>query len=256
MNEGLALEDIRAGYGKAEVIRGLSLRIGRHETVAVLGPNGSGKSTVAKTIMGLTSLYQGWIQWDGQDITDMPTWKRASTGLGYVPQLENVFPSLTVDENLRLAAMQLSKPDLARRLAEVYERYPMLKCRDCVVASSLSGGERRLLALATTILQDPRLLILDEPTSDLAPAAIDIVFDKIREIRDDLQLPLLLIEQNVERALELADRVCILIQGCIVADRPAEKISPDEIGRIFLDKINVPERALTGRGSLAARIRG
>jgi ABC-type branched-subunit amino acid transport system ATPase component len=236
MSEGIVLEDVRAGYGSTEVLRGISLCVGQNETVALLGPNGCGKSTVAKTIMNLTTLYSGRIRWDGRDISGVPTYKRAGEGLGYLPQVDCVFPGLSVGENLSFSGSRLPRRELAQRIEEVYERFPQLGARKRVDGGKLSGGERRLLGLATMIIQNPRFLILDEPTSDLAPAAIDLVFDKIREIRDELRLPLLLIEQNVERATELANRVCILIQGSLACDRACCDITHEEIGRMFLQR--------------------
>ena len=234
MDEGIALEAVRAGYGNTEVVRGITMVVGGSETVALLGPNGCGKSTVAKTIMNLTTLHSGRIRWDGTDITSMPTYRRANLGLGYLPQVDCVFPGLTVGENLAFAVARVPKRELQGRIDEVYSRFPLLASRKGVDAGKLSGGERRLLGLATTIIQHPKFLILDEPTSDLAPTAIDLVFDKIREIRDDWHLPLLLIEQNVERATELASRVCVLIQGTLACDRACNEITHEEIGDMFL----------------------
>lgn len=236
MKKGVVCEHLEAGYGRVEVLRGISLSIREDETVALLGPNGSGKSTLAKTIMNLTTVHAGRIYWDGREITGMPTWRIANAGMRCLPQIGPAFASLTVEENLRLGTAGLSPHEVDLRLAEIYDRFPLLRARKRVVSGRLSGGERRMLGLATTVVQEPRFLILDEPTTDLAPTAVDLVFDKIREIRHDFELPLLLIEQNVDKALELADRVCILVQGCLVCDRPVDEICEEEIGRIFLQK--------------------
>ncbi len=235
MSAVLVLHDVCAGYGRSRVLNGVSLSVGQ-ETVALLGPNGSGKSTVAKTIMSLTTLYEGRIEWNGRDISRTATWRRVRLGLGYVPQVENVFRTLTVDDNLFMGGGDLPKREAAQRLAEIYDLFPMLHARKGVSAGNLSGGERRLLAFATTLIHGPKLLILDEPTSDLAPAAIDLVFGKIREIRDQFEIPLLVIEQNVERALELADRVYIVVRGHVIVERTAREIDEEEIGMIFLER--------------------
>jgi ABC-type branched-subunit amino acid transport system ATPase component len=234
MSAVLALDNVSAGYGRSIVLNGVSLSVGQ-ETVVLLGPNGSGKSTIAKTIMSLTSLYGGRIELNGLDISRVATWRRVRMGLGYVPQVENIFRTLTVEENLSMGMGDCPRLEAARRLAETYALFPALQVRRRVSAGNLSGGERRLLAFATTLVQDPKLLILDEPTSDLAPAAIDLIFEKIREVRDRFRIPLLMIEQNVERALELADRVYVLVRGRAVVERSAGEIDETEIGMIFLE---------------------
>jgi len=236
MSAVLVLDNVSAGYGRSIVLNGVSLSVGQ-ETVALLGPNGSGKSTIAKTIMSLTTLYGGRIEFNGLDISRMATWRRVRMGLGYVPQVENIFRTLTVEENLSMGMGDCPRLVAARRLAETYALFPALQVRRRVSAGNLSGGERRLLAFATTLVQDPKLLLLDEPTSDLAPAAIDLIFEKIREVRDRFRIPLLMIEQNVERALELADRVYVLVRGRAVVERSAGEIDEAEIGMIFLEHV-------------------
>lgn len=237
MSAMLSVRDMRAGYGRSAVLNGVSLSVDHGETVALLGPNGSGKSTLAKTIMNLTTLYEGRTEWNGRDISQIPTWQRVRLGLGYVPQVDNVFRTLTVDENLLVGTDLFPKREAANRLAEIYALFSQLAARRRLKAGNLSGGERRLLAFATTLVQNPKLLILDEPTSDLAPAAIDLIFEKIREIRDRFGIPLLVIEQNVERALELADRICVLVRGRVVLERAAEAIDEREIGMVFLERV-------------------
>jgi ABC-type branched-subunit amino acid transport system ATPase component len=242
VSDVLSVSELHAGYGKAKVLNGVNVAIGDAERVVVLGANGSGKSTLAKTLMGLTTVYDGSIEWHGRSLVRQPTWRRARLGLGYVPQVRNVFRALTVDENLRVGGNRLPRRELAERLPDLYELFPMLHSRRSVRAGDLSGGERRMLTMATTLIEDPQLLILDEPTSDLAPAAIDIVFDKIQEVCVRRRLPLLMIEQNVARALELADRVCVLVRGRVEVDRAAAEITEDEIGGIFLERTSLAER--------------
>ena len=232
----LKLQDVHSGYGRTRVVNGITVSIGAQQTVALLGPNGSGKSTVAKTIMSLTRQYEGRIEWCGQDVTSMPSWRRVALGIGYVPQVDNVFRSMSVNDNLLVGLGRASRLERRARLAEIYDLFPRLEERADMKADKLSGGERRLLAFATTLTLAPQLLVLDEPTSDLAPAAIDLVFDKIYEARQRLKIPVLLIEQNVGRALELADVVYILIRGKIVVRRPASGIDEKEIGGIFLER--------------------
>ena len=240
MSGVLALRDIEAGYGKSAVLNGVSLDVADGELVAVLGPNGSGKSTVAKTVMGMTTLYSGSIEWDGRDIRSAPTWRRARLGLGYVPQVENVLRGLSVTDNLLIGVQDLPRRERDDRLAEVLELFPELERRIRTLAGNLSGGERRMLSLGAALAQHPRLLLLDEPTSDLAPSAIDRVFEKIAAIRETLEIPIMMIEQTVAVALEMADRVCILVRGGVVLERACSDITQDEVGKIFLEHTAAP----------------
>ena len=233
----LALNDVSAGYGAVGVLRGVTFELKATDCIAVLGPNGSGKSTLAKTIMGISTLHRGTVSWDGREIGRAPTWRRARAGLAYVPQTETAFASLDVHDNLLQAGSGLKKPNRRERLEETYEIFPRLAERRRVAAGQLSGGERRMLGLASALMTDPRLLILDEPTSDLAPAVIDIVFERINHIRRTLALPTLLIEQNVPRALELADRVLILVAGELALERPARDLTDDEIWDVFVQGV-------------------
>ena len=205
------------------------------ETVALLGSNGSGKSTLAKTVMGLTNQTAGQIQWDGEDVTSLGTAARANLGFGYVPQLAPVFASLNVHDNLLLSSRRKTKTHRQRNLETTYETFPRLYERRRTAARNLSGGERRMLGLASVVLQDPKLLILDEPTSDLSPVAIDLILEQIVSIRNLLQIPILLVEQNVRYALELGDRVCVLVRGAVAVDRPADDIDMSELASWFLE---------------------
>jgi ABC-type branched-subunit amino acid transport system ATPase component len=231
----LALRGIEAGYGKSAVLNGVSLDVGDGELVAVLGPNGSGKSTVAKTVMGMTTLYAGTIEWAGKDIRSAPTWRRTRLGLGYVPQVENVLRGLSVTDNLLIGAQDRPRREREERLAEILELFPELERRARTLAGNLSGGERRMLSLGAALVQHPHMLLLDEPTSDLAPSAIDRVFEKIATIREALGIPILMIEQTVAVALEMSDRVYILVRGDVVVDRACSDITQEEVGQVFLE---------------------
>ena len=241
MTPVMSLEDVHAGYGRTRILNGIELAISGKETVAVLGPNGSGKSTVAKTIMNLTTLYEGRIVWKGQDVSRSLCSHRARIGIGYVPQTDNVFRGLTINDNLLMGVSGVRRrAERQRRASEMYELFPALHGRRDVLADKLSGGERRMLSFATALVQRPELLVLDEPTSDLAPTVIDQILDKIVEVRDELHVPILLIEQNVWRALELADHVCLLVRGRIVVNRVAGELDEDEIARVFLERQDQP----------------
>jgi branched-chain amino acid transport system ATP-binding protein len=230
----LQIEDLSAGYGRAHVLEGVSLQVGASETVAVLGPNGSGKSTLVKTVIGLTDVYRGRITWNRQDITGLPVHIRARAGLGYVPQTQNVFAALSVYENLTLGTSAAPDTSLHEEIGRVFTLFPRLKERRQVRAGTLSGGERRMLSVASALVTRPQCLLLDEPTSDLAPAIIDIIFEKIREIIAGYKIPVLLVEQNVRRALEISDRVCVLIRGQKRLERAAAAVTEDELGEMFL----------------------
>jgi branched-chain amino acid transport system ATP-binding protein len=235
-SSGLSLRDLRAGYRDVEILRGVSMKINPGETVAVLGSNGCGKSTLAKTLMGLTNQTSGEIEWNGRDITSSVTSARANLGFGYVPQVGPVFGSLSVHDNLLLCNRRKARRERQRNLDLAYQMFPRLYERRRISAGNLSGGERRMLGLASVVLQDPKFLILDEPTSDLSPVAIDLVLEKIVSIRSLLQIPILLIEQNVRYALELGDRVCVLVRGEVAVDRPADKIDMSELASWFLEQ--------------------
>src|SRR5262249_44897204 len=219
----LALSEVAAGYGPITVLDGVSLRLDRGEVLAVLGANGSGKSTVLKTAIGLTPVSAGRLTLAGEDITALPPHRPAALGLGYVPRTRNVSADLPVPDNLRMGGF-LRPAAFAADLAEVFALFPRLGERRRERAGSLSGGERRMLAIGLTLLLKPRLLLLDEPSSDLAPAMVTLVFDAIERIRRTLGIPLLLVEQNVEKALSLADRVCVLVRGRTALDCPAKAI--------------------------------
>src|SRR3990172_11173278 len=197
----LAMEMVSAGYEGVQVLEDVSVEVSSGEIVAVLGPNGSGKSTLIKTFMGLTSLFGGKISWNDQDITRLPVHLRAFLGLAYVPQVDSVFPALSVLENLSMGAYLMPKRSIHGELERVLDLFPLLKERLGVRASSISGGEGKMLSLAAALMMRPRCLLLDEPTSDLAPVAIEAMFEKVRMVRNEYRMPLLLVQQNILRAL-------------------------------------------------------
>jgi ABC-type branched-subunit amino acid transport system ATPase component len=230
----LELAGVSAGYGPITVLDRLSLRLQPRQVLAVLGANGSGKSTVLKTIMGLTRLTAGRITMDGEDVTGLPAHRRAALGVGYVPQNQNVFADLTVADNLRMGGY-LRPRALAEDLDKVYELFPQLKGRERERASNLSGGERRMLSIGLTLLMGPKVLMLDEPSSDLAPLMVDLVFQSIRDIRARLDMPVLLVEQNVDKALSLADRVTVLVRGRDALDVPVDDVDHAQLHDLFLN---------------------
>ncbi|MEM7025125.1 MAG: ABC transporter ATP-binding protein [Pseudomonadota bacterium] len=238
----LELRSVAAGYGPISVLHEMSLNVAEREIVTLLGANGSGKSTALKTVIGLTQVTAGSVLFEGADITALAAHHRAALGIGYVPQTRNVFEDLTVADNLRMGAY-LTPERLAAGTAEVFELFPRLAERRANLASSLSGGERRMLSIGLALLLRPRLLMLDEPSSDLAPALVDSVFEAIQRIHATLEIPVLLVEQNVSRALELAHRVCVLVRGGVALEAPTTTVEDEQLRRLFLQGGSMNERA-------------
>ena len=207
----LDVKGIRSGYHGVTVIKGLDLAVG-NEVFAVLGANGAGKSTLLATLARLLPLLDGEIWFDGQDISDVPPWVSAARGIGYVPQEKGIFPELTVLENLHVGAM-IGARSREERIAEVIELFPDIGARRNQQAGTLSGGESRMVACARALMQDPKLLLLDEPTAGLSPLYVDLFFEKIRSIHQTRDVSIILAEQNATKALEVADRVMVLNLG-------------------------------------------
>ena len=208
----LEASDVVAGYlPGVDILRGVNLTIERGELVGIIGPNGAGKSTFLKAMFGLVDVRRGRIEFDGSPITDLPAHALVARGIGYVPQRDNVFASLTVEENLRMG-LYLRPHDWDDRLAFVSEMFPRLPERMAQRAGFLSGGERQMLAMARALMMDPALLLLDEPSAGLAPAIQELVFERVRGIAD-AGVSVLMVEQNATRCLQIADRGYVLDQG-------------------------------------------
>jgi branched-chain amino acid transport system ATP-binding protein len=207
----LEVTNLDAGYGDLQVLDGVDLSVDSGEYVTIVGPNGAGKSTAMKSVFGLTTHMGGSIAFDDEDITDDNPEDVIRKGLSYVPQSENVFPSLTVEENLRMGAYILdSVPSDA--LQSVYERFPILKERQEQRAGSMSGGQQQMLAMGRALMLEPELLLLDEPSAGLAPDLVDEMFEKIDEI-NATGTSILMVEQNAKTALKHCDRGYVLAQG-------------------------------------------
>ena len=217
------------------MVQGVSLALARGEIVAVVGPNGSGKSTVLKAIMGLAALFEGRVTLEGRDVTHANPEEKARLGLGYVPQVENTFPDLTVLENLEMGAYAVaSSAERQEDLARMFALFPLLAERKKQLASTLSGGERQMLAIARALMARPRVLLLDEPTAALAPRMVGELFRRIKEIRDS-GVPILLVEQHAKAALQLADRGYVLVAGQRAMEgRGADILVNEDLKRVFL----------------------
>lgn len=207
----LEVSDLDAGYGDLQVLDGVDLAVDEGEYVAIVGPNGAGKSTAMKSVVGLTTHMGGRIEFDGEDIAGMDPQAIIERGVGYVPQSGNVFPSLTVEENLTVGGYLLGGlPEKRREM--VVEQFPMLEDRMDQRAGNLSGGQQQMLAMARALIPDPPLLLLDEPSAGLAPDLVDDMFDHIDAV-NDRGVTVLIVEQNAKTALRRCDRGYVLAQG-------------------------------------------
>ena len=208
----LECNGIAAGYVKGlNILQGVDLVVSEGEIVSIIGPNGAGKSTLLKAIMGLINVSAGRFYINGFDKTNLSTHKIVNQGIGYVPQVENIFPSLTIEENLEIGAWSLNKSRKST-IKKTLEDFPMLNERKKEKAGNLSGGQRQILALARSLVTSPKLLLLDEPSAGLSPVAINEVFTTIKEINDK-GVSILLVEQNAKRALSFSNRGYVLDQG-------------------------------------------
>ncbi|HYL23317.1 MAG TPA: ABC transporter ATP-binding protein, partial [Burkholderiales bacterium] len=217
MSSFLGVEHVSAGYGLAPVLHDVSLHVDPGEVVAVLGANGAGKTTLLRTIHGLIAPTSGRILFEGNDIAGTPAHLVVSRGLAMVPEGGHLFPFMTVRENLELGAFNpASRAAMRRNLEEVLALFPILESRRAQLAGSLSGGERQMCAIARALMSHPRLLALDEPSAGLSPMMVERVFELIRSVVATRHITVLLVEQHVEDALEVASRAYVIERGAIV----------------------------------------
>ena len=203
---------IAAGYVKGlNILQGIDMIINEKEIVSIIGPNGAGKSTLLKAIMGIINISGGRFFIDGVEKTNTPTHQIVKEGVGYVPQVENVFPSLTIEENLEIGSWSIDT-SIKQSISKIFDDFPMLKERRKDKAGNLSGGQRQILALARALTTSPKILLLDEPSAGLSPVAIKEVFETVQEINSK-GVAILLVEQNAKRALNFSDRGYVLDQG-------------------------------------------
>ena len=233
----LVIDDLHAGYGRMDVLLGVSLRIARGRSLCLVGPNGAGKSTVLNAIYGFARIFSGAVRLSCRDITTLsPSDKLKTARIAYVLQRGSVFPDMTVEENLLMGGYLLDRPSDARQAAEqVLARYPTLQARRRERANVLSGGERRLLEISRALIMDPEVVLIDEPSIGLEPRAIDMIFDMLRELRDQGGKTLILVEQNARKGLDFADIGYVLVAGRLVrAGRGKELLADPDMGRLFL----------------------
>jgi branched-chain amino acid transport system ATP-binding protein len=229
----LEARDIVTGYGDAEILHGVSMDVASEEIVCIIGPNGAGKSTLMKAVFGLLECWEGSVIVGETDITDLRPEEITRTGMCYVPQTENVFPSLTVKENLEMGAYILDRvPDEA--LEEVYDRFPILDDRRGQKAGTLSGGQRQMLAMGRGLMVDPGVMLIDEPSAGLAPDLVDDVFEKILEI-NAAGTAILMVEQNARKALRNSDRGYVLEMGeNRFEDSGEDLLENEEVAELYL----------------------
>jgi branched-chain amino acid transport system ATP-binding protein len=207
----LAIEGLTGGYGGADILHGVDLRVEPGEMVVIIGPNGAGKSTLMKAAFGLVKIREGAVLFERRDITARRPDQIVRQGISYVPQEQNVFPSMTVEENLEMGAF-IRNDDIRPQMDRIYNFFPRLAERRDQVAGSMSGGERQMLAMGRALMLDPKLLLLDEPTAGLSPIFIDQTFDRIRKI-NEAGIGILMVEQNAKQALAVCDRGYVLTMG-------------------------------------------
>jgi branched-chain amino acid transport system ATP-binding protein len=231
----LAVRDLVAGYEPGlPIVRGATLEARAGEIFALLGPNGSGKSTLVRAIVGLVAVESGRVLLGDEDITGRPAHRLVRAGVGYVPQTDNVFTRLTVDEHLALAAASLSRPARRARMAALYDLFPDLAGWRRLPAGRLSGGQRQMLALGRALVPAPRVLLLDEPSAGLAPVLVDAVLGRLRDARA-LGVTIVLVEQNTRAALAVADRGCVLVEGRPRLLGAASELAGNaEVARLYL----------------------
>ena len=204
-------EKMTGGYGGADIINSCTINVDRGEIVAILGPNGAGKSTAMKAIFGMLDVREGSVLLDGVDISNFSTQDRVRAGMGFVPQNQNIFTSMTVEENLEMGAF-IRKDDFSDTLEQVFELFPVLKEKRRQAAGELSGGQRQQVAVGRALMTQPKILMLDEPTAGVSPIVMDELFDRIIEV-SRTGIPILMVEQNARQALGIADTGFVMVQG-------------------------------------------
>ncbi|HZQ14857.1 MAG TPA: ABC transporter ATP-binding protein [Pseudolabrys sp.] len=235
MDPLLTLDRVVAGYGKMTILNGTSALIQRSAITTVIGPNGAGKSTMFKTIFGLLPVRSGTIKFDGRDTTNFTPRQLLDAGVVYIPQGRNIFPELSVRHNLELGGVTLSdQSGLPQRLDRIMQRFPMLQEKADRQASTLSGGQQKMLEVARGLLLDPKLILIDEPSIGLSPLMVQEVFTILKSLRDG-GVTILLIEQNAKQALQMADFGLVLEQGQTrIEDTAATILADPRIAQLFL----------------------
>jgi len=232
----LKVDNLKIHYGGIEAVKGISFEVPDHSIVTLIGANGAGKSSTLRTVAGLVKASSGTITLDGEDITNMPSAKRVGKGIVLCPEGRRVFPDMTVLENIKIGAY-LRNDDLTKDIENVYNLFPRLKERNWQLAGTLSGGEQQMLAVARSLMSNPEIMMLDEPSLGLAPIVVQEIFSIIRKINNERGTTILLIEQNANMALKVADKAYVMETGRItLSGTGAELLQNDDIKAAYLGK--------------------
>jgi branched-chain amino acid transport system ATP-binding protein len=231
----LSVQNVSAGYGLVQILRDVTFQIQEKEIVSIIGPNGAGKTTLVKTIMGLLHPQSGTIQFKGKNIEKLPTYEIVKNGLAMIPEGREIFPTMTIEENLQLGAYTVNGKEKIKETKEkVYQIFPVLKKKQKALAQTLSGGEQQMLVICRSLMSNPQLLILDEPSLGLAPIIVEKVLDTVRTINDE-GVTVLLVEQNIHDSLNVADRGYVLEEGRIILEGTSrELLSNSHIKEVYL----------------------
>jgi branched-chain amino acid transport system ATP-binding protein len=231
----LTVNGVSAGYGRLQVLTDVSLQASPGEVTVIVGPNGSGKSTLLRAISGLCEVYAGTVKVESQVLTGMPPHKIARLGVAYLPQTENVFTNLSVQENFRLAGFTVDNAELEAKVKELYGTFPKLVEYMKTKASKLSGGERQMLAMGMALIRMPKVMMFDEPTASLSPKIATQVLAMVTSLAKDRGLTVLLVEQNARKALEVGDKAYLLVSGRKAFEGTAkELLEHKELGKLYL----------------------
>ncbi|WP_339107229.1 ABC transporter ATP-binding protein [Thioclava sp. GXIMD4216] len=229
----LSASQMTGGYGKADILHGCTLTVEKGQIAVIVGPNGAGKSTAMKAVFGMLPLRSGSVTLDGDDITSLTPQDRVGRGMGFVPQVNNVFPTMSVEENLEMGAFT-RRDDFRDTIEQVYELFPILREKRRQNAGELSGGQRQQVAVGRALMTKPKLLMLDEPTAGVSPIVMDELFDRIIDVART-GISILMVEQNARQALEIADVGYVLVQGAnAYTDTGPALLADPEVRRTFL----------------------
>ena len=227
-------DNMTGGYGRGpDILHNCTISVNKGEIAVIVGPNGAGKSTAMKATFGMLNVRSGAVRLDGEDITKLSPQERVIKGMGFVPQVRNIFPSMTVEENLEMGAY-IRTDDFRETMEQVYDLFPILRDKRFQAAGELSGGQRQQVAVGRALMTKPKVLLLDEPTAGVSPVVMDELFDRIIEV-SRTGIPILMVEQNAKQALEIADRAYVLVQGANAHTGSGKDLLADpEVRRSFL----------------------
>ena len=231
----LDVENVSAAYGMVQILRDVSFHVEEKEIISIIGPNGAGKTTLVKTIMGLLHPKNGEIRFKGENIEKLPPYEIVKKGLILIPEGRDIFPRMTVEENLKLGAYTANgKSNVKEAKEKVYQIFPVLKKKEKALAQTLSGGEQQMLVICRSLMANPQLLILDEPSLGLAPIIVEKVLDTVRKINEE-GVTILLVEQNIRDSLDIADRGYVLEQGNIILEgKSKELLCNNHIKQVYM----------------------